>query len=165
MTSFADMINDECVAAMHAVRGITNLSEALLDYTYNIHCNQSCNSCKDLIREYIDHVYAGRNGADAYETCKKLTHPKFRGITSWYDDYLGDVSYDIMGCKRCMNEALLDFSSDLELEDSDRDHDYSRELKNQRLHYAHHGSHKNSKASKKNKPISRNKKYRDVTVV
>jgi hypothetical protein len=82
-----------------------------------------------------------------------------------FNDYLNDFEIDIYGCKSCMNEALLDFGTDINLEEYDRGYDYTRELNNQRLHYAHHRSRKNNKANKKNKPISRNKKYQDVRVV
>jgi hypothetical protein len=141
------------------IRGISNVYDwGLMDITG--HCFRGCSSCNRIIREYVDLVYAYRNGAPASETIEKLRNPKFGGVINWYDDYLEKETYDIRGCKRCLNEVLLAFGSDLDLEDSDRDLDYCREVKNQRLHYPHHGSRKNGK-----KPISRNKKYRDVCVV
>lgn len=151
-TSYLDQVDA-------AVRGVTSLKhEELMDYKYHTHGTYSCMACRALTDEYHE-LPAGSS---------LLLHPKFFGVRVWYDDYQGCDFVETIGCKRCMNESLLDFGSDLELEDTDRDQHFSRTSNNQRLHYSHHGSHKHSKASKKNRPSPRNQKYGknfDVTVV
>jgi len=155
-----------------AIKGINTLNNSdLMDYAYYYHGTYDCLSCRSIIKECYDFYRAfDHDNYTFFNTImKKLNDPKYFGVFLNFDEYLDaywdNVFFDIRGCKRCLNKALLDFGSDLELEETERDQDYTREHKNQRLHYAHHGSHKNSKASKKNKPISRNKKYRDVSVV
>ena len=146
-----------------AVKGINTLDNSdLMDYAYHCHGTYDCLSCRSIIEECW--IFYKASDYDNYAIKKKLNDPKYFGVIIDFDGYW-DIFFVSLGCKRCLNKALLDFGSDLELEETERDHDYTREHKNQRLHYAHHGSHKNSKASKKNKPISRNKKYRDVSVI
>jgi len=148
---------DEAVEA-DAIRSSNKLYNwELMDY--NPQTGGKCPSCIDLIDEYTSIILSDVNH-------QMLDNPKFSGIYTIFAGYFDIYArFEIYGCKHCLNKALLDFGSDLDLEDSERDHDYTRELKNQRMHHEHHRSRKNSKTSKKNKPISRNKKYRDVSVV
>ncbi len=152
---------------INAIRGLVSLSSpSLMEYNKYNYGTYNCSSCRRLIDEYHYLRTEYSCNSEVMDTCRSiLESSKFMTIRAMFNDYLGDFEADIYGCKSCMNEALLDFGTDLDLEDSERDHDYTRELKNLRLHYAHHGSNKNSKANKKNKPISRHKKYRDVSVV
>ena len=152
---------------INAIRGLVSLSSpSLMEYNKYNYGTYNCSSCRRLIDEYCYLRTEYSYNSDVMNTCRSnLASSKFMTIRAMFNDYLGDFEADIYGCKSCMNEALLDFGTDLNLEECGRDHEYIRELKNQRPHYAHHGSNKNSKTNKKNKPISRNKKYRDVSVV
>lgn len=152
--------------AARAVRGLNCLKNVQLqDYNKHVHGNYDCYSCHLLFVEY-DSILRRSLFDHSIEAAQKLEDPKFLGISAMFNLCLGDYDIQIYGCKHCMNRSLLDFGSDLEVEDLDRSADYDRELKNQHMHHDHHGSRKNGKNGKNGRrPVSRGKKYRDVTVV